>query len=275
MDVPYQDRLKGHLSRYKTGVLGIADDGIWSRNGRPYSHILPAERKYENLLAPYREELCRYLEVHPEISLHSDFHHLNSSQAMCLNLFFPLVVDQASRKILTDALGDVDGMAPGESWCFEKVLDAKENTNFDFLFQTNAGATAFCEIKLSENGFGTAKNDDKHRDKLANIYCPRLTGRVRPALLEEDGFFPRYQLCRNFSYLRESGDLLFVVYPSKNTVLTEQLKDFLEFVNEEHREPVKAVLLEDLVPRILALLPNDASRLKQHYRDFAEKYLLP
>jgi hypothetical protein len=275
MDVPYQDRLKCHLSRYKAEVLGIADDGIWSRNRRPYSHILPAERKYENLLAPYREDLCRYLAAHREISLHPDFHHLNSSQAMCFNLFFPLAVDQAGRKILTDALGHADGMAPGESWCFEKVLDPKENTSFDFLFQTNVGTATFCEIKLSESGFGTAKNDAKHREKLTNTYRPRLSDRVSPVLLEEGEFFPRYQLCRNFSYVGELGDLLFVVYPSKNTVLTEQLEDFLEFVNEEHRERVKAVLLEDLVPRILALLPNVATRLQQHYRDFAQKYLLP
>lgn len=275
MSGTYQERLKDHLARYKTAVLGIAENGVWSRNRRPYSHILPAERKYENLLTPYRDDLCQYLHAHSEISLHSDFHHLNSSQAMCLNLFFPLAVAPSGRKLLTVALGQADSMATGESWFFEKVVDPIENTNFDFLFSTSSGAMVFCEVKLSESGFGTANCDDRHREKLRTIYRPRLTGRVNSALFEEREFFPRYQLCRNFSYLREPRDLLFVVYPGKNTVLTRQISNFMEFVEKEHRQQIRAVQLEDLIERIVALLPEHAQRLKQHYRDFAEKYLLP
>lgn len=275
MAANYQDRLKTHLSRYKTDALGVETDGIWVKNGRSYPHILPAEQKYENLLSPYREDLRRFLDAHPKITPHRDFHHLNSSQAMCLNLFFPLVVDPEGRKILTDALGHNRGMASGDSWWFEKVLDKDENTNFDFLFHTNDGATAFFEIKLSETGFGTASDDDRHRKKLANIYRPRLSGRVKPALLEKVDFFSRYQLCRNFSYLQRPGDQLFIVYPRANRSLTKELDDFLGYVNEEHRDLVKAIHLETLIPRILDLLPSTATRLRQHYLDFTAKYLPP
>ncbi|MBL0144323.1 MAG: hypothetical protein IPP91_20020 [Betaproteobacteria bacterium] len=166
-------------------------------------------------------------------------------------------------------------MARGKSWSFEKVLDEEENTNFDFLYRTGIGATAFFEIKLSESGFGTAKNDERHRGKLAKIYEPRLRERVDPALLEEKKFFSTYQLCRNFSYLQRPGDQLFIVFPKANKVLTKELDAFLELVNEKYRGHVKAVHLEALVPRILDLLPADATRLRQHYRDFAAKYLPP
>src|SRR5512137_1621709 len=199
----YQDQLKDHLSQYKVSKLGITANGIWSRNKKPYSHILPAARKYDNFLGAFREELQSFIEESDEITLHPDFHHLNSSQAMCLNLFYPLAADEEKRKVLTDALGGAAEMARGKSWAFEKVLDEEENTNFDFLYRTSSGATALFEIKLSESGFGTAKNDERHRAKLANIYEPRLWGRVDPALLEEKKFFSTYQLCRNFSYLEK------------------------------------------------------------------------
>lgn len=111
--------------------------------------------------------------------------------------------------------------------------------------------------------------------KLAEIYRPRLEGRVAPELLELKPFLKRYQLCRNFSYLQRPGDKLFIVYPKANKVLTKELDAFLGLVNEERRGHVKAVHLEALVPRILDLLPADATRMRQHYREFAAKYLLP
>jgi hypothetical protein len=264
----YQDRLKDHLSQYKVSKLGITANGIWSRNKKPYSHILPAARKFDNFLGAFREELRSLVEE-------SDFHHLNSSQAMCLNLFYPLAADEENRKILTDALGSAAEMARGKSWSFEKVLDEEENTNFDFLYRTSGGATAFFEIKLSEGGFGTAKNDERHRGKLSKIYEPHLKRRVDPTLLEEKKFFSTYQLCRNFSYLQRPGDQLLIVYPKANKGLTKELDAFLGLVNEEHRGHVKAVHLETLVPRILDRLPGDATRLQQHYREFAAKYLPP
>ncbi|MBL0144322.1 MAG: hypothetical protein IPP91_20015 [Betaproteobacteria bacterium] len=94
MSATYQDRLKDHLSQYKVSKLGITANGIWTRNKQAYSHILPAARKFENFLGAFREELRSLVEESDEITLHRDFHHLNSSQAMCLNLFFPLAADE-------------------------------------------------------------------------------------------------------------------------------------------------------------------------------------
>lgn len=275
MGATYQDQLKDHLSQYKVSKLGITANGIWSRNKKPYSHILPAARKYDNFLGAFREELQSFIEESDEITRHRDFHHLNSSQAMCLNLFYPLAADEEKRKVLSDALGGAAEMARGKSWSFEKVLDEEENTNFDFLYRTSSGATALFEIKLSESGFGTAKNDERHRAKLANIYEPRLWGRVDPALLEEKKFFATYQLCRNFSYLEKPRDQLFIVYPRANTALTKELEAFLSLVNKQQRKRVTPIFIEELVPRILELLPASAKRERQHYREFAAKYLLP
>lgn len=166
-------------------------------------------------------------------------------------------------------------MASGDSWEFEKILDQKESTNFDFFYRTTDRAHALFEIKLSEGGFGTTKGHGHQGAKLSQTYRPCLSGRVDPALLEPKKFFASYQLCRNFSYVRNPGDHLFIVYPKANTALTAELNVFLELVNAEQRGQVKPVHLETLVPRILKLLPVNAVRLQQHYREFTAKYLMP
>ena len=85
----YQIRLRRHLSEYKLSRLGISEEGIWRRNGKRYPHILPESHRVENLLETYRADLDAYIERTSTLERHRDFHHLNSSQAMCLNLFYP------------------------------------------------------------------------------------------------------------------------------------------------------------------------------------------
>ena len=111
---PYVERLKRHLAAYKRDVLGVAEDGIWSRNGRAYPHILPAAQRDLNLLAPLRAEMRAFLAATPTFRYHMDFHHLNSSQAMCLNLLvlqreFRLRLAFAPRPPATPALTPQSG----------------------------------------------------------------------------------------------------------------------------------------------------------------------
>lgn len=85
----YQKEIKDWLSEYKTTHFKGLEDGKWKRNKKSYSHILPDALKYDNLLPTYRDLFCK--SNYNSIKLHSDFHHLNSSQAMCINLFYPLI----------------------------------------------------------------------------------------------------------------------------------------------------------------------------------------
>jgi hypothetical protein len=86
----YADALKAHLATYKRERLGVLEDGLWLKNQRPYSHILPEGLRRLNVLETIRREFWQFHESRETvIRLHSDFHHLNSSQAFAFNVFFP------------------------------------------------------------------------------------------------------------------------------------------------------------------------------------------
>ena len=84
----YPKRLREHLSTYKRNRLGVKKDGVWVKNCKKYPHILPRKAYKLNILETIRSELWAHEKVR-SLSLHRDFHHLNSSQSMAFNLFFP------------------------------------------------------------------------------------------------------------------------------------------------------------------------------------------
>src|SRR4051794_35516427 len=114
----YQELLKRHLADYKLNRLGVIQNGLWKGNGRRYAHILPVELQRLNIIEGYRAEFWKYW---PRTrSLHSDFHHLNSSQAMCFNLFFPMLsAPHIMQELFQVRSGAVDVAQ------FERILDAK------------------------------------------------------------------------------------------------------------------------------------------------------
>src|SRR5438067_697657 len=132
MSANYQAQLNTHLAKYKRGALGISEPGYWTnpRTAKklPYDHILPDGSRNKNILSPYRErfwnDFATWAEQEPQhvIKLHKYFQHLNSSQALCFNLFYPLIADHAwSLIFLKDVLGLADEL-PKRQW-FEWVED--------------------------------------------------------------------------------------------------------------------------------------------------------
>jgi hypothetical protein len=114
---------------------------------------------------------------------HQDFHHLNSSQAMCFNLFFPLFNDdQRGIPRLTTALGFSDGAI--ENVAFEFVPDSIESTNFDFFIRFRSQRRVYFELKLSERSFGSAQNDRNHNLKFEGIYEKKVADRFPARILQ-------------------------------------------------------------------------------------------
>lgn len=273
----YQIRLRRHLSEYKLLRLGISEEGIWRRNGKRYPHILPESHRVENLLETYRADLDAHIEGTSTLERHRDFHHLNSSQAMCLNLFYPFFAAPEADSLAPaffEAIGlTTDGI---EQWHFEYVEDEREGTNFDFFTLDRTGVRTYVEVKLSESEFGTAKADDRHKQKRREIYQPRLHGHVSSEVLTSDVFFANYQILRNLAYAAgsDSSRVLFL-YPRANTALGK-LPTFLEsHVGDELRSRVAIVHLEDLIPALAAKVGDRSDRLREHLALFSEKYLLP
>jgi hypothetical protein len=181
----YRDRLIDHLSTYKENVLGIAEPGVYRYRGRdiPCRHVLPVAERWRNILDPIRSAVRAYLEDHPEIELHRYFHHLNSSQAFALNLFFPYLEGAPEQaRIMFRALGQ-EGTLEDRQWKLEDVPDEAEESNIDVTWVSTSKTRTLCEVKLTETSFGKAKHDDRHLDKLRRLYEPRLRDRVDPELL--------------------------------------------------------------------------------------------
>jgi hypothetical protein len=261
--------IKQHLAAYKTNHLGVSEHGIWKRNGKPYAHILPEQLYKLNIIETYRHEFWRYFAEQAVIKRHNDFHHLNSSQAMCFNLFYPFLVR-------TDLLADMLGF-PGETpveYGFERILDPREGTNFDFYTRLKTETHVLFELKLSESGFGTTPADARHREKLVTLYYPRLVGKVSEAVLHPDTFFRYYQLLRNISYLKQdSPDRLFFIFPFRNSNLVKESSTILTTVTESLRNKIKIVHLETFVDKVLQKLDNQDPVFTAHYRLFKEKYI--
>ena len=269
----YVDRVKSHLTEYRRNHLGIEQVGTW--DGKPYDHILPKEQLCLNLIETVRVEVCQYLQV-SKIRLDRHFHHLNSSQAACINLFWPLL-NCANSCILVESLG----IGPGEvaHWEFEKVMDWNEGTNFDLYLELNSGAKTYVEFKYTEEEFGRAKDDVQHRQKLDEIYEPALRDILNPEYLRKKKFFANYQFFRNLIYIDPEKDakVLFLL-PRANEKIVRKLHKVMEaaILDASVRSLIKIRYLEDVVSNAYesAHPSDDDFYLRTHLHLYRQKYFV-
>ena len=264
----YSELMKSHLASYKSAHLGIAESGKW--RGREYNHILPLSNIRSNILEPIRRDFADYQASHPNLKLHKDFAHLNSSQAACINLFLPLLGAKFAAMPQDHSLLSFDTRNV-DTYEFEYVPSDIEGTNFDFWARTKHTKEIFCEFKLTESEFGRAKDDERHRQKLKDIYLPLLTGKVRPELLDPTRFFAHYQLLRNIAYAEPNGSasVLFLV-PRGNERLIRPLAEMREWLSPTIRPFVSVLYLEDMVSQLRSNLDRNVSA---YYDAYADKYL--
>lgn len=269
----YASDLRRHLTSYKDLRLGVEEQGIFLHKGRQlrYGHILPHGLKWLNILEPFRKEIRAYLSKNSDIKLHKYFHHLNSSQAFALNLFFPFFENDASTALLR-ALG-LEGSI--SAWYPERISDIKEGTNVDVAWHDADGRWTYCEVKFSEQDFGKAKCDEKHLDKLRRIYGPALGPYCPAELLEPATFFRHYQILRNV-YLAACDTAASVVFllPARNKLLWKPLREVKALL---HPSLANRIYLTD-VGTVLSRLVSDKTipdRLSWYAEQLSEKYMFP
>ena len=267
MGSDYQERLCNHLADYKVNTLGIQPPGVFRFRGESFEkpHILPEDQRWLNILPQVREAVQSYVRDNPHVRLHRYFHHLNSSQAFALNLFVPFFQAGAGAShSLLAALGQSGSVAPG-SWGVEIVPVPEENTNIDATWTTTSGDEWICEVKLSENEFGKAENDDEHKEKLANTYAPLLRNHIPSPFLSPDFFFSHYQIFRNIWHMlrRDRCRLLFLM-PRANASLWTQLDDVLKGLSQETTQRISLQSIEDVLTKLSA-----DSECPVHLRSFA------
>lgn len=249
-----RNKIINHLTFYKLNTLNITEDGEWWKNHKKYSHILPIERKYENIInKSFRTDLENLLKSD---TVHLGFHHLNSSQALALNLFGPLVVSKQLSIIDKNIFNDSKGH-------FEYIQDKRENTNFDFFVLNNENRFYF-EVKYTENDFGKAKDDSKHKQKYLEIYKDKLEN---IANVSEKDFYKEYQIWRNIIYA-ESGYVFFVL-PDFRTDLISKVKNVkCKIKNSTIENRVNILSINSLISKA-----KEIKSLQEHYIEFEKKYL--
>jgi len=269
----FAKELQKHLAAYKSSRLGVKEAGIYLHKGKEvrHGHILPENLKWLNILEPFRSEIRDYLSAHREIRLHKYFHHLNSSQAFALNLFFPFFESGASDPVLR-ALGTKGSIS---KWLPELVPDAEEGTNVDISWQDTKGSWTYCEIKLTEQEFGKATGEDRHYSKLEHTYGPALRPYCSAELLQPDAFFAHYQILRNiWLAARDPRSSVVFLLPARNEALWEPLRKVRGSLKPPLASRVHLAKLEHVL-HSLAIDKSVPPRLSWYSQFLREKYVLP
>jgi hypothetical protein len=264
-----------HLAEYKRGTLGVIDDGIFRYRGKdiPKPHILPIRERQLNILDRYRLQF--FASEYSKIHFHRYFHHLNSSQAMCINLFYPLINENALGLIMRFL--DIRRASELRPW-FEKESELENTdrrTSFDFHIAHSGENHVFFEIKYTERDFGKAKNDDEHRKKFKTTYLPLLkqSTYLSERCHDESFFLSHYQMLRNLVHLASNAHIV-LLFPSANSGVAQQAAEAYDhFLTDAGRSRLKIIFLEGLVSFIEANCST--ASLVEYFGQFRDKYLPP
>ena len=265
----FEKAAKEHLAIYRRKCLEVTKDGLYRK--KEYPHVLPECARDLNILEEFRSDFCKWYEE-SKVKFHPGFHHLNSSQAACMNLFFPPAKLKKNR-ILFSLLGVNDESV--NEWAFEKIKDTSEGTNFDFYVRCKSEKQIYVEFKYTENGFGAVTRNDRRLKKLKSCYRPALKEKVKSEYLGEFCFFAHYQVLRNLVYFCPArGDRVVFMYPKNNArlgFLPKMLDDMI--TDKEIRNLVSVRYLEDAVEDALKAVDKKDDRLCRHFQQYREKYL--
>lgn len=285
----FQDKVKKHLSEYKTKRFPKTEHGVWKRKDKetPLSYAFKTPVKSEsadsdlNLLESYRKDFLKYeQDGRCKIKRHVYFHHMNSSQAMCFNFFYPLL-NERKLELITDFLKLTGESIKYETACFEKeskVEVKSRKTYFDFYFETVSGKKFYFEIKYTENEFGTApkdkedtkKYDQEHIKKFEDIYKPHLSV-IADNFKSQQAFLGNYQIMRNIINVSENSYVVFV-YPTNNDKVRQQAeKAKKEMLRKPFDKHIYLVEWDELFEAIKSKV--NEPKLIHQYKEFGEKYL--
>jgi len=281
----FEKKVKKHMELYKQNVLKIADPGVYIHNGNEHKmhHILPVKLSDLNILNPYNTDtgLMQYFDFNKK---HRYFHHLNSSQAMCINFFFPLIKYRKLDVVLK--MLNIEGEPAYNTVKFEKESDLEKGkyrkTNFDFYFETTEGKKIYFEIKYTENGFGAysfglngnEESDREHDETFLNTY--QMIFDNNPAIEErfkqKEVFFKHYQLMRNLLHIDNDSYVIFL-YPEGNKAVRSAARNAKEeVIKPQWRRQFKPVTWESLI-KAIDIFINQDDLLDYYKNSFRVKYL--
>jgi hypothetical protein len=283
----FQDKVKAHMEEYNGQNNELVDKkgGAWKGKGS-FAHILRDSQNdwMFNLLLPYREVGSLVQDIRKGvIKKHMYAHHLNSSQMMCMNFFYPLMIEDRLDIILKAINSKIKWGKPVALFEFDSPMEVGkaaelnkeklfgEPTNFDFFITTSNGYRVYFEIKYTEAEFGAPekKNNSypqKYYDKF-EVYKSLIPSCFKDEYkANADYFLDHYQLMRNLIHLQSSNDFVVYLVPGENPIISEaeEIKNVLNSLQDN----CKVVKWED----IITVVENEPL-LKDYYAEFKKKYL--
>ena len=283
----FQDKVKAHMEEYNGQNNELVDKkgGSWKGKGS-FAHILRDSQNdwMFNLLLPYREVGSLVQDIRKGvIKKHMYAHHLNSSQMMCMNFFYPLMIEDRLDIILKAINSKIKWGKPVALFEFNSPMEVGkaaelnkeklfgEPTNFDFFITTSNGYRVYFEIKYTEAEFGAPekKNNSypqKYYDKF-EVYKALIPSCFKDEYkANADYFLDHYQLMRNLIHLQSSNDFVVYLVPGENPIISEaeEIKNVLNSLQDN----CKVVKWED----IITVVENEPL-LKDYYAEFKKKYL--
>lgn len=270
-----------NLSKYKTKVIKEYQNGIYKhpRYGtvKKLPYILPRIENYykntKNILSGIRADFLNsnYKNIKPHIY----FNHLNSSQAMCINFFYPLIKNNLLNHVLSRIkINEPINYSEVEFEKDSNIENTGRKTNFDFYIKTKNNKNIYFEIKYTERSFGSAKNDVPHIKKFNADYLPKLNSvsHINKNYYSKDKFFKNYQIMRNILNIDENSYVV-IIYLKENEKLRIKCE---EVKNKIISKPLTSHFLDidwhDMFDWVYKNIHNN-TYLVSYYDDFREKYL--
>lgn len=248
-----------------------SNPGKWRNSKNQYFHILPINDFQKNILDEFQSDFWKYFD-NESIHKHQFFHHLNSSQALCFNLFFPLFFyDKDILDYFIKYLLNLPGASKTKICKFEKIIEKAEGTNFDFYIEKQNQSRILFEIKYTEKKFDSISKPTKgHEKKYETIYFPRLQKLLKPEFLNRKFIFENYQIFRNLSYMDGLTSVVFI-FPEANPNLSNTRKLIEDALLPNMLNYVRIINLERLIAEIL--LDENLNPVNSYFQKFKEKYI--
>ena len=262
----FKKRVVYQLCKYKMEKFPELPDGCY--NSISLNYVLPKSNFKDNLMPGV-------VINDDEIKYHRYANHLNSSQMMCINFFYPIRYDMILVEMLNRYLDlKLDDSASIIKSEFEYTPDGQTRTNFDFYLELSNGMKFYMEIKYTENGFGSVSFDSNYPDRYerewSKFYSDQVKNSIHLKDISSEDFYKNYQINRNLAYIKNDLDYVVFIYPFDNTALYAsnyqgkklhqvEIKNFFQIDWHE---------LCDMTLEI-----TKGTNFYRHYLEFKEKYL--
>jgi len=293
----FKKKVHEYLGRYKQDVLRIKEKGSYRSN--KYDHILPISKGDDiyaidgihqyNLLPVYRDELWQYIvqqSLKKERFLHTYSHHLNSSQMMCINFFYPFAVNDQIKKYLISVIqndrSEIIQINNPENLKFEFEYESPKEkskgykpTNFD-LYVSNNDLNLYFEIKYTDDFNACDKTKyEEYEKKYEDMYRGFANKVIKDEWNTPEHFCDNYQIMRNLVHIDENSFVIFL-YHDKHTKTDKQVAKAKKFLKTDYQNRLICLTWDDLYSEIKkemkSVFEKDAD-LEKHFKEFSEKYL--